>query len=341
MEKDFKKVKGHVKSKSRDEYLEHSPTDWVTLNVGGKIIKTTRTTLTKDPSSMLAKLFNGDSAWSEQYTDVYQLDCDHRYFRVILNYLRHNELIVDENISKRGVLVLARYFQIQRLIELLEPYYGDSIEWMTVLEDDFSTSIDEKKWIVDTSRKEAKINDNIYGQLVLINRAALITVQQYPPRVRITGVWKFSDQEDSLHIFTRCDGQFGENGRTMEGGLEFFAMKQNNFVLGRGKVPKVIQGSLQRSSHGNFKLLANRPYGFEVIDAITTVHFLIYDLETPDVNVKVTGTLEPVKTNAPPHSEFNHIVFYNRERTGGPMISSLSDIKIEQWNPARSQQKPF
>jgi len=90
MERDFKKVKGHVKSKSRDDYLEHAHTDWVTLDVGGKIIKTTRTTLTKDPSSMLAKLFNGDSAWSEQYTDVYQLDCDHRYFRVILNYLRHN-----------------------------------------------------------------------------------------------------------------------------------------------------------------------------------------------------------------------------------------------------------
>jgi len=232
MEKD-KKEKGHEKFKSRDEHhLGPDRTDWVTLDVGGKLIKTTRTTLTKDPSSMLAKLFNGDSSWSEQYTDVYQLDCDHRYFRVILNYLRHNELIVDENISKRGVLVLARYFQIQRLIELLEPYYGDSIEWMTVLEDDFSTPIDEKKWTVDTSRKEAKINDNIYGQLVLINRAALITVQQYPPRVRITGVWKFSDQEDSLHIFTRCDGQFGENGRTMESGLEFFCNETEQLCFG-------------------------------------------------------------------------------------------------------------
>jgi len=159
-------------------------------------------------------------------------------------------------------------------------------------------------------------------------------VQQYPPRVRITGIWKFADQEDSLHIFTRSDGQFGENGRTMETGIEFFAMKQNNFVLCRGKVPKVIQGSIQRTSHGNFKLLANRPYAFEVVDAITTVHFLIYDVETPDVNIKVTGNLE---TNIPhTHSETNHIAFYNRERTGGPMISSLSDIRIEQWIPTRS-----
>jgi len=171
---------------------------------------------------MLAKLFAVDSIWAEQKNEVYQLDCDYQYFRVILNYLRHNELIIDDNVSKRGVFVLARYFQIQKLIDLLEPYVGDTIEWMTVLEDDFSGPIDEKKWTVDNSRKEAKINDNIYGQLILINRAALITIQQYPPRVRITGVWKFADTEDSLHIFTRCDGEFGDTGRTMESGIEFF-----------------------------------------------------------------------------------------------------------------------
>uniref|UniRef100_A0A6B2LAZ8 BTB domain-containing protein n=1 Tax=Arcella intermedia TaxID=1963864 RepID=A0A6B2LAZ8_9EUKA len=306
------------------------------MDVGGKVIRTTKATLTKDPTSMLARLFGG-SEWSEQQSEVYRLDCDHRYFRVILNYLRHNELILEDNLSKRGILVLARYLQIQQLIALLEPFYGDSTEWSTVLEDDFSTPIDEKKWTVDTSRKEAKINDNIYGQLVLINRAALISVQQYPPRVKITGQWKFSDQEDSLHIFTRCDGQFGENGRTMETGIEFFSMKQNNFVLGRGNVPK-IQGSLQRTTNGNFKLVANKFYGFEVIDAITTVQFLMYDYENPEINVKVTGTLEPENST---HGQANHIAFYNRERTGGAMVSTLADIKIQQWVSYKQQEPRF
>jgi len=125
----------------------------------------------------------------------------------------------------------------------------------------------------------------------------------------------------------------------MESGLEFFAMKQSNFILGRGKVAKIIAGSLQRSVHGNFKLLANIMYGFEVIDAITTVHFSIYDLDNPEVNAKLSGNLEPAGPNF--HSEPNHIVFYNRERTGGPMSSTLSNIKIEQWNPNRTKEKHF
>jgi len=121
--------------------------------------------------------------------------------------------------------------------------------------------------------------------------------------------------------------------------LNFFAMKQSNFILGRGKVPKIIPGSLQRTVHGNFKLLANRPYGFEVIDALTTVLFRIYDLENPEVNAKVSGNLEPSSPNF--HSEPNHIVFYNRERTGGPMISTLCNIKIEQYMPNRTKEKYF
>jgi len=265
-----------------------------------------------------------------QNQDVYYLDCDHRYFRVILNFLRHNELIVEEGLSKRGILVLARYFQIQKLIDLLEPYYGDNIEWTTILEDHFSTTLDQSKWKLDLSRKEAKINDSIYGQLVLINRAALITVQQYPPRVRITGNWKLTDVEDSLHIFTRCNGQFGQNGRTMEHGLEFFAMKQGFLILARGNVPKVT--SMQRTSQGGFRILANRTYTFEVIDAITNVQFVLHDLETPEVYVKVVSHLDFEEDKNPNDPAYpNHIVFYNRERTGGPMVSILSDVKIEQW----------
>ena len=38
--------------------------DWVSLNVGGKVFITTRTTLTKDKNSMLCKMFSGE--WNEK-----------------------------------------------------------------------------------------------------------------------------------------------------------------------------------------------------------------------------------------------------------------------------------
>lgn len=34
----------------------------------------------------------------------------------------------------------------------------------------------------------------------------LITVQEFPPKLRITGRWRFIHIDDSMHVLTRCDG---------------------------------------------------------------------------------------------------------------------------------------
>jgi hypothetical protein len=64
-------------------------------------------------------LFTMFSKKEWEKNEEYKLDCDHRYFRVVINYLRHNELIIEKNLSKQGVLSLAKFFQIQGLIDLL------------------------------------------------------------------------------------------------------------------------------------------------------------------------------------------------------------------------------
>lgn len=51
---------------------------------------------------------------------AYLLDCDHRYFRIVLNYLRYNELMLDGNCTREGLLVVAKYFQVRGLIDLLD-----------------------------------------------------------------------------------------------------------------------------------------------------------------------------------------------------------------------------
>ncbi len=53
---------------------------WVTLNVGGKLFSTTRNTLTRDPASMLAKMFGSDWESQRDETGAYLIDRSPEYF---------------------------------------------------------------------------------------------------------------------------------------------------------------------------------------------------------------------------------------------------------------------
>lgn len=116
--------------KSHDQLLckgmsECSLGDWITLNVGGKIFTTARSTLTQQhPESMLSRMFteSQEQGWfsSVDETGAYLIDRSAQYFEPILNYLRHGRLILDKNINPMGVLEEAKFFGLSSLIEILE-----------------------------------------------------------------------------------------------------------------------------------------------------------------------------------------------------------------------------
>ena len=56
---------------------------WIQLNVGGVMMETTLSTVTKYPDSALARMFLSHSEGG-----VYNIDCDPDCFRVILQWLR-------------------------------------------------------------------------------------------------------------------------------------------------------------------------------------------------------------------------------------------------------------
>ncbi|EGG16904.1 hypothetical protein DFA_07885 [Cavenderia fasciculata] len=107
---------------------EATPSDeWVSLNVGGKIFKTTRSTLTSDPNSVLYKMFNRENQFMISHKDnhgCYLIDRDPKYFRCVLNFLRFPSTkhppIIDDGISIQGVLQEAQFFQIDGLIKVIE-----------------------------------------------------------------------------------------------------------------------------------------------------------------------------------------------------------------------------
>jgi len=97
----------------------------IKLNVGGQIFETSVHTLTKYPGSMLCAMFshtqNGISPMPKTSEGLFFLDADPEYFRVILNWLRLGEIIVEEKSSDlKGVLALANYFGLEELMEELK-----------------------------------------------------------------------------------------------------------------------------------------------------------------------------------------------------------------------------
>ncbi|XP_020627596.1 BTB/POZ domain-containing protein KCTD9-like [Orbicella faveolata] len=97
-------------------------TDWVTLNVGGTMFTTTRSTLMNEPNSMLSRMFSPADSWSN-ITDpqgAVLIDRSPVYFEPILNYLRHGQLILDKGVNPQGVLEEAKFFGISSVLEQLE-----------------------------------------------------------------------------------------------------------------------------------------------------------------------------------------------------------------------------
>lgn len=97
---------------------------WIKLNVGGKVFQTTIWTLvSKEPDSMLARMFSQEGAMmpsDQDETGAYLIDRSAHYFEPIINYLRHGQLIVDPNISLEGVLEEAKFYGLESLVSQLE-----------------------------------------------------------------------------------------------------------------------------------------------------------------------------------------------------------------------------
>ncbi|KAF2367225.1 Potassium channel tetramerization-type BTB domain [Trinorchestia longiramus] len=100
-----------------------SKTQWVKLNVGGTHFLTTRTTLTKDPDSLFAKLINEDMGRlvtdGKDESGAIMIDRDPTYFAPILNFLRHGKLVINKGVAEEGVLEEAEFYNVAEAIQLV------------------------------------------------------------------------------------------------------------------------------------------------------------------------------------------------------------------------------
>jgi hypothetical protein len=84
--------------------FEGRESDWVSLNVGGRTFSTTRSTLTKDKDSMLAKMFGDNWQSTTDAAGSYLIDRTPEYFAPILNYLRCGVLVIDDGVNAEGIV---------------------------------------------------------------------------------------------------------------------------------------------------------------------------------------------------------------------------------------------
>merc|ERR1719290_131801 len=93
--------------------------DWISLDVGGTLFKTRRSTLVSVPGSLLANMFDPESDMlpARQENGAYIIDVSPQEFGVILNWLRFKKLMVPKNMELKDVQVVTEYFGIQEMEE--------------------------------------------------------------------------------------------------------------------------------------------------------------------------------------------------------------------------------
>ncbi|XP_053619777.1 BTB/POZ domain-containing protein KCTD9 [Plodia interpunctella] len=132
-----------------------SVSDWITLNIGGKRFTTSRSTiLAKEPLSMLARMFDDNNMYlmTPSATDkkgAYLIDRSPEYFDPILNYLRHGEVILNNNVNPRGVLEEAIFYGIESMIPQLNQLIEESRS--SIVNNQALTRMDVVRSIIMTS----------------------------------------------------------------------------------------------------------------------------------------------------------------------------------------------
>eukprot|EP01132_Coremiostelium_polycephalum_P005781 gene5781-7191_t len=276
---------------------------------------------------MLSLMFKKDSTWKHARDDqgCILIDADPRYFLVILNYLRHGELIVEPNLNYYGVLTLGKYFQIKPIIDLIEYEENDATSWATILEDNFiQPDLDDSKWSInrDATNSSYSLED---GRFKLCNRVYLVSRDQFNPddgEIRVTGTWCRATLDDFFQIVTRSDGLTqGPPYFEVQNGIEFHYSRGIATVVGRGGC--LPTGLVKIKKQGEFNFTTGVPVHFEIFDDGQTVSFTLWESIS-----KTSITIETTCTN---RNLLNYIVIHNREKTGSNHISYLSNIRIQRW----------
>jgi len=94
---------------------------WIKLNVGGQMFETQLGTLTRYPSSTLARMFKSDMMHNDPVPEeLYYLDTDPQCFQHILSWLRYGTMSIPHTMDKRLVMMAAKHLGLDDMAKQVE-----------------------------------------------------------------------------------------------------------------------------------------------------------------------------------------------------------------------------
>jgi len=131
-------------------------TDWIKLNVGGKIFETSRATLTSHQDSSLARMFEPNSNLppaTRTSEGVYLVDACPVGFSVVLNWLRYRRLMLGDSLAE-DILPLADYFGLQDLQTVLTKHILKKDEMNSKLLTCMEDGVDRLEYVLEQVSSE-------------------------------------------------------------------------------------------------------------------------------------------------------------------------------------------
>jgi len=121
-----------------NENNTNNNTGIVRLNIGGHIFVTTKSTLLSRGENFFTPLLNGKLNSHKDETGAYFIDRNGNYFEPILDFLRHGDLMIPNDLNLSLVLKEANFYSIDitpGLVNVQEGLYTSS-NWILFLERD-------------------------------------------------------------------------------------------------------------------------------------------------------------------------------------------------------------
>ena len=136
---------------------------WIKLNVGGQQFLTSKSTLEKEPESMICRMVFGELPSLKDENGAILIDRSPKYFDAILNYLRMGEIQLDHDVNVEALIQEAKFYGIMSLVEKYEhnlvlkvSFYGISGE---SIYDKFYDKLDTSKFVEELSKSLAHLGN--------------------------------------------------------------------------------------------------------------------------------------------------------------------------------------
>lgn len=203
--------------------LEETP-QVVSLNVGGQLFLTGKSTLLKAEKSRIARMFRGDEVLQKvgQTSPVYFIDRDPTHFQRVLNFLRNGSCTLPRSREERQeLLVEAQYYQLDDL----------AAELTTSLDDyaNAALSFDFESMVLQHHARTGKLESCISTLLTFVKDSLvkITPVSEVSSDNQILVIWLSASMPpaEPSHIVFRYRGvnESNEVGTTVAKGTPEFA----------------------------------------------------------------------------------------------------------------------